>query len=69
MAPDGRLTAESGAPATLNLETGGVDRAALRAYRLARVRAELRRRDYAGALLYDPVNIRYACDSRNMAVW
>ena len=69
MAPDGRLTAESGAPATLNLETGGIDRAALRAYRLARVRAGLRRRDYAGALLYDPVNIRYACDSRNMAVW
>ena len=69
MAPDGRLTAESGAPATRNLETGGIDRAALRAYRLARVRAELRSRDYAGALLYDPVNVRYACDSRNMAVW
>ena len=69
MAPDGRLTAESGTPATLNLEAGGVDRTALRAYRLARVRAELRRRDYAGALLYDPVNVRYACDSRNMAVW
>jgi len=47
----------------------GVDRAALRAYRLGRLRAELRKRDYAGALLYDPINVRYACDSRNMAVW
>ena len=27
----------------------------LRAYRLERVRAELRKRDYAGALLYDPL--------------
>ena len=45
------------------------DLSALRAYRLARVRQQLRARDYAGCLLYDPVNIRYACDSRNMAVW
>jgi len=41
----------------------------MRAYRLGRVRAELRKRDYAGALLYDPINIRYATGSRNMAVW
>ena len=46
-----------------------IDRVALRAWRLARLRAELRRHDYAGILLYDPVNVRYACDSRNMAVW
>ncbi|MGD1877363.1 MAG: M24 family metallopeptidase [Kiloniellaceae bacterium] len=46
-----------------------VDLPALRAWRLERLRAELRRRDYAGALLYDPINIRYACDARNMAVW
>lgn len=46
-----------------------MDRAALRAYRLGRLRAELVKRDYAGALLYDPINVRYACDSRNMAVW
>ena len=51
------------------LDTAAVDLVALRAYRLARVRAELRRHDYAGALLYDPINVRYACDSRNMAVW
>ena len=41
----------------------------MRAYRLARVRAELRKRDYAGCLLYDPINVRYATGSRNMAVW
>ena len=41
----------------------------LRQARLAKVRAELARRDLAGALLYDPVNIRYATGSRNMAVW
>jgi Xaa-Pro aminopeptidase len=42
---------------------------ALRSYRLDRVRAQLRQRDYAGAVLYDPINVRYATGSRNMAVW
>ena len=41
----------------------------MRRYRLERIRAELKRRDYAGALLYDPVNIRYATDSTNMQLW
>ncbi|MEA2783130.1 MAG: hypothetical protein QOK29_4674 [Rhodospirillaceae bacterium] len=41
----------------------------MRAYRLGRVREQLKQRDYAGALLYDPINIRYATGSRNMAVW
>ncbi len=41
----------------------------LRRERLARLRAELARRELAAILLYDPVNIRYATDSRNMAVW
>jgi len=45
------------------------DLRAMRQYRLARIRAELGRRDYAGALLYDPVNIRYATDSTNMQLW
>ncbi|TIO88364.1 MAG: aminopeptidase P family protein, partial [Mesorhizobium sp.] len=45
------------------------DLPAMRSYRLERIRAELRRRDYAGALLYDPVNIRYATDSTNMQLW
>ena len=41
----------------------------MRAYRLERIRSELRRRDFAGVLLYDPVNIRYATDSTNMQLW
>ena len=45
------------------------DLPAMRRYRLERIRAELKRRDYAGALLYDPVNIRYAADSTNMQLW
>ena len=45
------------------------DMARLRTWRLERVREQLRRRDLAGCLLFDPVNIRYATDSRNMAVW
>lgn len=45
------------------------DLSAMRQYRLARIRAELKRRDYAGALLYDPINIRYATDSTNMQLW
>ena len=46
-----------------------VDRVALRAYRLQRVRSELRSRNYAGLLLYDPLNIRYATDTANMQIW
>ncbi len=45
------------------------DLPSMRKYRLDRIRAELRRRDLAGALLYDPVNIRYATDSTNMQLW
>ncbi|WP_193366829.1 M24 family metallopeptidase [Pelagibius marinus] len=60
------------APDSLNSERLAdreIDLPALRAWRLARLRDELTARDYAGALLYDPINVRYACDSRNMAVW
>ena len=46
-----------------------IDRKKLNAYRLARLRAELRKRDYMGCLLADPINIRYATGSRNMQVW
>ncbi len=61
MAPDS-LHSESIADRRVDLPT-------LRAWRLARLRDEMKARDYAGALLYDPINLRYACDSRNMAVW
>ncbi len=43
--------------------------AAMRARRLQRIRAELKKRDYAGILLYDPLNIRYAADHTNMQLW
>jgi len=46
-----------------------IDQRKLRAYRLARVRAELKKRDYMGCLLSEPMNIRYATGSRNMQVW
>jgi Xaa-Pro aminopeptidase len=36
---------------------------------LERLRAQLRRHDVAGALLTDPINLRYATGSRNMALW
>jgi Xaa-Pro aminopeptidase len=48
---------------------GAVDAAKLRADRLQRLRAELHWLDVAGALLTDPINLRYATGSRNMALW
>lgn len=45
------------------------DLPALREYRLGRVREQLRQHDYAGILLFDPLNIRYAVDSTNMTLW
>jgi Xaa-Pro dipeptidase len=41
----------------------------VRLYRLGRIRGELKKRDYAGALLFDQVNTRYATDSTNMQIW
>lgn len=46
-----------------------IDLPRLREYRLARVREQLARHEYAACVLFDPVNIRYATDSRNMSVW
>src|SRR5919109_2062264 len=45
------------------------DLPAMRAYRLARLREQLTARDYAGILVTDPINTRYATDSTNMQVW
>ena len=45
------------------------DMPALREYRLERVREQLRKNDYAGVLLFDPLNHRYATDSTNMQLW
>ena len=45
------------------------DLGALRRHRLGRIRAELAARDLAGAVFFDPVNVRYATDTRNMQIW
>jgi Xaa-Pro aminopeptidase len=59
------------APLGLDIETRllEIDQPRMHRERLAKFRAELAKRDYAAALLSDPINIRYACGSRNMAVW
>jgi len=50
-------------------DPGSIDMDALRAYRYGRVQQQLRDNDCAAAVLIDPVNIRYATDTRNMTVW
>ena len=45
------------------------DMTAMRSYRLARLRAQLAERDYAGVVVTDPINVRYATDSTNFQVW
>ena len=42
---------------------------AVRMYRLGRVQQALRERDYVGALLFDPLNTRYATDTTDMQIW
>jgi Xaa-Pro dipeptidase len=56
---------------TANREGGlpDIDEKSIGAYRLERVRAQLVRRDLAGIVLFDPINVRYATGSRNMQVW
>ena len=45
------------------------DMSVARRYRLERIRAELRKRDLAGVVVYDPLNVRYATDSTDMQLW
>ncbi|MFC4311630.1 M24 family metallopeptidase [Steroidobacter flavus] len=58
-------------PLGLNLQerAAAIDEERLNRDRLARLRVELSKRGYAGALFSDPINIRYATGTRNMAVW
>ena len=63
------LGAEDRSINTTREQVARIDQRKLRAYRLERLRAELRKRDVAGCLLADPINIRYATGSRNMMVW
>src|ERR1700758_987867 len=46
-----------------------IDSPALRAYRKRRVVEALQREDLAGIVLFNAINIRYACDARNMQVY
>ncbi len=46
-----------------------IDMRAMRGYRLNRVQQQLKERDIAAALLYDPVNVRYATGATNMPVF
>ena len=41
----------------------------MRAYRLQRLVEAVNKRGYAGVLMFDPLNIRYATDSTNMQLW
>lgn len=41
----------------------------MRMYRLNRVRAQLLQSDIGACILFDPINIRYATDSRNMSMF
>ncbi|MEM1159598.1 MAG: dimethylsulfonioproprionate lyase DddP [Pseudomonadota bacterium] len=43
--------------------------AGMRAWRHRRLVSGINRRDYGGALFFDPLNIRYATDSSNMQLW
>ncbi|MDA3858659.1 MAG: Xaa-Pro peptidase family protein [Roseovarius sp.] len=45
------------------------DLQAMRRFRWNRLTASVVARDYAGVLLFDPLNIRYATDSTNMQLW
>jgi len=46
-----------------------IDLSAVRHYRLGRIRSEMATRNIDACLLTDPVNIRYATDTRNMQVF
>lgn len=50
-------------------QPGSADFQAMSRYRLARLQKALQVRGVAAAILYDPINIRYATGSRNMLVW
>ena len=67
------ISAARRSPAALGIDVESrlrqIDIERMRHARLARFRHELARLDVAGALLFDPINIRYATDARNMTVW
>ncbi len=48
---------------------GDIDLVKVRAWRLERLRQQMGSRDIAACILFDAVNIRYACGARNMQVF
>ncbi|QFU00569.1 putative peptidase [Halomonas sp. THAF5a] len=50
-------------------DSDGIDLVAVRRYRLARVREQMRLLDIGALILSDPINIRYATGARNMQVF
>ncbi len=48
---------------------GPPDTDAMRRYRLSRVQSQLRKADCPAIVLFQPQNIRYVTDTRNMAIW
>ena len=69
--PDEALLRERSWPALLDSapESLGIDLAAVRRYRLGRVREQIAARDIGAVILSDAVNVRYATGSRNMQVF
>jgi Xaa-Pro aminopeptidase len=67
--PDAEKTRPAPLQVDVSARLAAIDQRKLRAWRLERLRTELRKRDYAACLLVDPVNIRYATGSRNMVLW
>ncbi|MCP5073729.1 MAG: aminopeptidase P family protein [Rhodobacteraceae bacterium] len=53
----------------MDYTTPPTDLNAVRLYRLERIREQLCKHNYAGILLFDPLNTRYATDSTNMQIW
>ena len=61
-----------GNPAEQEWAAAGLDAPdldAMRAYRLGRLREQMRAADVAAMVVADPINVRYATDSTNMQVW
>lgn len=52
-----------------DLSLSAAELSAVRLGRLARVRARMVAHDIGGLVLTDPVNVRYACDARNMQIF
>ncbi len=69
LAEPGNLTADIQAIRSTLDALPQIDLNKMRLDRLARLQNELSARNVDGILLYDPINVRYATDCRNMQIW